>query len=195
MLRPQRIGILGTSGAGKTTLGREIARRMNTVFVEVDSIQHKAHWTKATIEELRAGIEARIGGRDSWVIDDTCRRELGDFVSGRLDVILWLDLPLLLKLGRLCRRSWRRVRTREVLWNGNFETWRDVFVGRDSVLVHATRAHFRDRRAMPARPDAHKILRLRTPSEVERWLSSMFPARGEPGSIPREFAADQGGAG
>jgi adenylate kinase family enzyme len=176
MSSPQRIAIIGTSGAGKTTLGREIARRMNTVFVEVDSIQHKAHWTKATVEELRAGIEARIGGRDSWVIDDTCQRELGDFVSGRVDVILWLDLPLLLKLRRLCRRSWRRVRTREVLWNGNFETWRDVFVGKDSVLVHATRAHFRHRRTVPARPDVHKILRLRTPSEVDRWLSSTFSA-------------------
>lgn len=195
MSSPQRIAIIGTSGAGKTTLGREIARRMNTVFVEVDSIQHKAHWSKATVEELRAGVEARLGGRDSWVIDDTCQRELGDFVSGCLDLILWLDLPLLLKLGRLCRRSWRRVRTREVLWNGNFETWRDVFVGNDSVLVHATRAHFRHRRTFPARPDAHRILRLRTPSEVDRWLSSTFPAKGEPSPMPRETAAEERGAG
>jgi adenylate kinase family enzyme len=176
MSSPQRIAIIGTSGAGKTTLGREIARRLTTVFVEVDAIQHKTHWTKVTVEELRAGIEARIGGRDSWVIDDTCRRELGDFVSGRVDVILWLDLPLLLKLRRLCRRSWRRVRTREVLWNGNIETWRDVFVGKDAVLVHATLAHFRHRRTFLARPDAQKIVRLRTPSEIDRWLSSTFSA-------------------
>jgi len=195
MSSPQRMAIIGTSGAGKTTLGREIARRMNTVFVEVDSIQHKAHWTRATVEEWRAGIEARIRGCDSWGIDDTCRRELGDVVSGRLDVILWLDLPLLLKLGRLCRRSWRRVRTREVRWNGNFETWRDVFVGKDSVLVHATRAHFRHRCTIPARPDAHKILRLRTPREVDRWLSSTFSANGEPSPVPREIAAEEPGAG
>ncbi|HEX9871319.1 MAG TPA: hypothetical protein VGC99_22495, partial [Candidatus Tectomicrobia bacterium] len=141
----------------------------------VDSIQHKAHWTKASAEELRAGIEAAIGGR--------------------VDVIVWLDLPLALKLGRLCRRSWRRVRTREVLWNGNFETWRDVFMGRDSVLVHATRAHFRHRRTIPSRPDAHNIVRLRTPIEVDRWLSSMFPPTGELGSTPGDFAANQGGAG
>jgi adenylate kinase family enzyme len=192
---PQRIALIGTSGAGKTMLGREIARRLNTVFIEIDAIQHQAHWTKATVEELRAGIEAQIGGRDLWVIDDTCRRELGDFVSRRLDVILWLDLPLLLKLGRLCRRSWRRVRTREVLWNGNVETWRDVFVGKDSVLVHAALAHFRHRRTFPARPDAQKIVRLRTPSEVERWLSSTFSANGAPSALPDEIAAEEGGAG
>jgi adenylate kinase family enzyme len=191
----RRIAIIGTSSAGKTTLGREIARRMNTVFVEIDSIRHKAHWTKATVEELHAGIEVRIGGRDSWVIDDTCRRELGDFVSSRLDVILRLDLLLLLKLGRLCRRSWRRVCTREVLWNGNFETWRDVFVGKDSVLVHATRAHFRHRRTFSAGPVAQKILRLRTPSEVDRWLSSTFSTNGAPRAMPDEMAAEERGAG
>jgi hypothetical protein len=85
---PQRIALIGTSGAGETTLGREIAQRLNTVFIEIDALQHQAHWTQATVEELRAGIEAQIGGRDRWVIDDTCRRELGDFVSRRLDVIL-----------------------------------------------------------------------------------------------------------
>jgi adenylate kinase family enzyme len=195
MSTPRRIALIGTSGAGKTTLGREIARRLNTVFVEIDAIQHQAHWTKVTVEELRAGIEAQIGGRDRWVIDDTCRRELGDFVSSRLDVILWLDLPLLLKLGRLCRRSWRRVRTREVLWNGNVETWRDVFVGKDSVLIHATLAHFRHRRTFPVRPDAQKIVRLRTPSEVERWLSSTVSAHGASSALPDDMAAGERGAG
>lgn len=193
MSTPRRIAILGTSGAGKTTLGREIAQRLNTVFVEIDAIQHKAHWTKATVEELRAGIEAQIGGRDRWVIDDTCQRELGDFVSSRLDIILWLDLPLILKLGRLCRRSWRRVCTREVLWKGNVETWRDVFIGKDSVLVHATLAHFRHRRTFPARPDVQKIVRLRTPSEVERWLSSTFSANGARSTLPDDMGAEDVG--
>jgi adenylate kinase family enzyme len=175
---PQRMAVLGTSGAGKSTLGREIARRLNTVFVEVDSIRYTGPgWARASVEQLRAGIEGQIGGRDRWVIDDTCRRELGDLVSGRLDLILWLDLPLLLKLGRVFRRSWRRVRRREPLWNGNFETWRDVLVGKDALLVHATRAHFRQRRTLPRRPDAHKILRLRTQREVERWLATTFAER------------------
>jgi adenylate kinase family enzyme len=191
----RRIAIIGTSGAGKTTLGRELAKRLNTVFVEVDAIQHKAHWTKASAEELRAGIEAAIGGRYSWVIDDTCQRELGDFVSGRVDVIVWLDLPLVLKLGRLCRRSWQRVRTHEVLWNGNVETWRDVFMGHDSVLGHATRAHFRHKRTIPGRPDAHKIVRLRTPIEVERWLWAMCLSAVGQGSTLGNFAAHQRGAG
>jgi hypothetical protein len=87
------------------------------------------------------------------------------------------------------------VRTREVLWNGNVETWRDVFVGKDSVLIHATLAHFRHRRTFPARPDAQKIVRLRTPSEVERWLSSTFSANGARSTLPDDMATGERGAG
>jgi adenylate kinase family enzyme len=167
-----RIAIIGTSGAGKTTLGRELARRIGAPFVEVDALAHKANWVPASNDELRAGIDAAIGGRDRWVIDGTYQRRLGDFVTGRADLIVWLDLQLPLKLVRLLRRSWRRVRQREELWNGNRETWRDVFVGGDSVMVWAIRAHFRDRRAWRRRPDQHKVLRLRTPAEVDGWLAT-----------------------
>lgn len=91
---------------------------------------------------------------------------------------MWLDLPLVTKLARLLRRSWRRVRTREPLWNGNVERWRDVFVGRDSVIIHTLRAHRRDRRALPHPQHAHKTLRLRTPAEIERWLVAYFAGAG-----------------
>ena len=168
----QRIALLGTSGAGKTTVGRALAARLDAPFLECDSIRHKANWVQASDDELRAGIEAVIGGRDRWVVDGTLQRHLGDFISGRADLLVWLDLPLALKLGRACGRSWRRLRRREILWNGNRETWRDAFFSRDSVLRYAIRAHFRDRRELPRREHAHKTLRLRTVDEVARWLET-----------------------
>jgi adenylate kinase family enzyme len=169
---PKRIAFLGTSGAGKTTIGRELAKRLDCVFVEVDALQHRANWARASSGELGAVVRSALADHERWVIDGTCEREVGDFVSSRADVIVWLDLPLVLKLVRLFRRSWRRVRTREVLWNGNIETWRGVFVGRDAVLIHPVRKHFPQRREILRRSDAHKIVRLRTPREVERWLAT-----------------------
>jgi len=165
---PQRIAIIGTSGAGKTTLGREVARRLGGTFIEVDGIAHKANWVSATDDELRAGINAAIGDSDRWVIDGTFSRRLGDFVTARTDLVVWLDLPLPTILIRLWRRSWRRVRTRERLWNGNVERWRDVFLGVDSVLVGATWRYFRNRRT--TRMDA--VLRLRSSKEIASWLAT-----------------------
>ncbi len=171
-MTPKRIAIVGTSGAGKTTLGRALAARLDAPFVEIDAIQHKAGWIRASDEELRAGIDAVIGGRDRWVVDNTCHRRLGEFITGRVELIVWLDLPLTTKLVRLVRRSYRRVTTRQVLWNGNRETWRDVFVGSDSVLQHMVRAHFRQRRALPHPGHADRTVRLRSLDEVDRWLAT-----------------------
>jgi adenylate kinase family enzyme len=172
-MTPKRIAIVGGSGAGKTTLGRELAAIIHGVFVEIDAIQHKAHWEMASVEEIRAGIHAALEGQSTWVVDGICEREVGDFIAGRAEVIVWLDLPLAVKLIRLFRRSWRRVRTREVLWNGNVETWRDVFVGRDAVVVHPLRTHFRHRQRMLERSDRVKVVRLRSTQEVADWLSTM----------------------
>src|SRR5215218_5864524 len=113
---PRRIAIVGGSGAGKTTLGKRLASLIGGSFVEVDAIQHKAQWTKASEEEIRTAIHGALATKTAWVIDGTCEREVGDFISSGADVIVWLDLPLAIKLRRLFLRSWRRVRTREVLW-------------------------------------------------------------------------------
>jgi len=94
MEKPKKIGLVGTSGAGKTTLAKELARRMGTIFIEIDAIRHKENWQRATDSELLEGIEKQIANNESWVIDGV----VGDYVGDRLDVILWLDLPLAIKL-------------------------------------------------------------------------------------------------
>ncbi len=63
MKAAERIAIVGGSGAGKTTLGKQLAKLVDGVFVEIDAIQHKPHWNKASHEEIRAGIYAALNGQ------------------------------------------------------------------------------------------------------------------------------------
>jgi adenylate kinase family enzyme len=84
----QWIAIIGTREAGKTTLGRGLARQIGGDFIEVDPLAQKASWVHTTDEELRAGIDAAMTGTDRWVIDGTLRRRLGDFVTTRTDLIV-----------------------------------------------------------------------------------------------------------
>ena len=105
-------------------------------------------------------------------------------------MIVWMDLPLAVKLVCLLRRSWRRVRTREVLWNGNVETWRDVLVGRDSVMAHPLCTHFRHRRQLLARLDQTKIVRLRSTRDVDAWVAGLQQQRTPDGGYQQPDTAD-----
>jgi adenylate kinase family enzyme len=170
--RPRRIAIVATASAcGKTTLGRELARRLGVPFVELDALHHGPGWTEATAEELRAKVEPLVAG-EGWVIDGGYWDKLGDLVLGSSDLVVWLDLPLRVWLPRLVRRTLRRVVRREELWNGNRETLRNVFFSRDSLVWYSLRTYGRRRRTYPQRLAPHATVRLRTRKEIDRWLAT-----------------------
>lgn len=168
---PQKIALVGCSGAGKTTFGRKWQQRYGGVFLEIDSLLHKPNWVQASREELYEGVSSVIDGESRWIVDNVCEKNLGNYLIDQVDVIIWLDLPLWLKLGRVFRRSWQRITQNEVLWNGNRETWRGAFWGKDSVVGFAILKHFRLRRTMPHKPYASRVVHLRSPKEVESFLS------------------------
>jgi adenylate kinase family enzyme len=167
----KRVAILASaSGNGKTTLGRELARRLDVPFVELDALNHGPNWTEATPDELRAKVEP-IVAQDAWVIDGAYTSKLGDLVLEHADKIVWLDLPMRLWLPRLLRRTYGRIRGRETLWNDNRETLRGAFLGRDALIPFALRAHVSRRRRYPEKLARYPVVRLRTPRQVEAFLA------------------------
>jgi adenylate kinase family enzyme len=169
----RRFSILATAScSGKTTLGRELARRLDVPFVELDSLVHGPNWTETPDDELRALVDPIVAS-DGWVIDGGYWGKLGDLVLRNADAVVWLDLPVRIWLPRLVRRTMGRVIRREELWNGNRETVRNFFFSRDSLLLYALRNHPRRRRVYPKRLAPYDVVRLRTPREVEEWLADV----------------------
>ena len=142
--------VASASGNGKTTLGRELARRLDVQFVEVDSLVHGPNWVETPDDELRARLQPVLDS-DGWVIDGTYRRKLGDLVLENADAVVWLDLPIRVWFPRLLSRTVRRLRGREKLWNDNTESLRGAFWGRESLFGFAFRMHFERRRRYPRR--------------------------------------------
>jgi adenylate kinase family enzyme len=157
------------SGSGKTTFGRELAARLGVPFVELDALVHGPNWTETPDEELRAQIRPIVES-DGWVIDGGYRRKLGDLVLANADVVVWIDLPLHVWLTRLIRRTARRMRGKEEMWNGNTETIRGVLLGRDALLPYALRMHVSRRRRYPRELAAYPVVRLRSEDEVRAFL-------------------------
>ncbi len=166
----RRVSILASaSGSGKTTMGRALAERLDVPFVELDALVHGPNWTEISDEVLRELVEP-IVAQDGWVIDGAYRGKIGDLVLAHADAVVWLDLPLRVWLPRLVRRTLRRMRGREALWNDNRETFRGAIWGRESLLVYALRMHFDRRRRYPAELAAYPVIRLRTQQEVDGFV-------------------------
>src|ERR671930_1535176 len=163
-----RIVVVGTSGSGKTTVARELARRLDVRHVELDALFHGPGWAETPPEEFRRRVAAATAG-EGWVVDGNYESKLGDLVLGRADTVVWLDVPLRVALTRVTRRTIRRIRTGEELWSGNRESWRGGFFGWESMFVWTIRSHLRNRRARAERLAQHpnlRVVRLRSAQQV-----------------------------
>ena len=132
---------------------------------------HGPNWVETPDEVLRA-LVAPIVASESWVIDGTYQRKLGRLVLDAADLIVWLDLPVRVWLPRLTRRTWRRLRGREPLWNDNRESVASAILGWDSLFVFALRTHFARRRDWPRELTSYPVIRLRSPAAVREFLRS-----------------------
>jgi adenylate kinase family enzyme len=170
----KRISVNGSVCAGKSTLAPELARRFGLTYIELDALHHGPNWSEPTAEEFRHIVhEAMEQAPDGWVIDGNYDLKLGDLIVDEADTIVWLDLPLSVKWGRLWRRTMDRIRNEIELWNGNRETWRGAFASRDSIFVWLFRSHIRHRRQWPNRFDGDaRLVRLRSEDDVRRWLET-----------------------
>ena len=170
----RRVNVKGTSGSGKSTFGRELAGRLGVPYVELDALHHGPDWAEASAEEFRARVrDAMDAAPDGWVIDGNYEAKLGDTLVGAADTIVWLDLPLALKLRRVARRTSTRIRDDVELWNGNKENWRNALWGRESLFAWMIRGHFRQRRDWPRRYGGDpRFVRLRSVAEARRWLDA-----------------------
>jgi adenylate kinase family enzyme len=165
-----KIAVVGTSGSGKTTVARRLADHHGVPHVELDALHWGPGWSACPTEEFRARVHEALS-HEGWVADGSYHGKLGDSVLEQADFVVWLDLPFRTVARRVWTRTLRRIRTREELWSGNRETWRDAFVSRDSLFVWIVTTHRSRRRRYVERLDRYELVRLRSQREIETWLA------------------------
>ncbi len=179
-LTPQRISVVGTIGSGKTTFARKTSKLLGVSHIELDALHWEPNWVEAPNDLFRERVKQSLQG-GSWVVDGNYH-QVRDIVWSRADTVVWLDYPFRTIMGRLVKRTLRRVFTREKLWNGNQEHIRGLFT-RDSVFLWAIRTYRKRRTQYPillSRPEnSHlAVVRLRSPREATRFLSTLGPPGG-----------------
>jgi adenylate kinase family enzyme len=180
----RRILVYGVTGSGKSTLARAIAVRLGLTYHDVDALAWEPGWVMTSKESQRRAIETICAG-DRWVLD-AAYSSWGDIPGARADLIVGLDYPRALSLGRLLRRTARRMRTRETICNGNVESVRGVFA-RDSIVVWHFKSFRRKRDRMrawyAAQTPAQPVLLFTHPREAEKWLTGLPDAAQANGSV------------
>ena len=101
----QRVLVIGSGGAGKSTLAAELARILDLPLVHLDARHWHPGWVPTPAEEWRGIVESMIA-EPRWVMDGNYGGTL-DLRLARCDTVIFLDLPRHVCLWRVLKRRLR----------------------------------------------------------------------------------------
>ncbi|PWC07454.1 AAA family ATPase [Mycetocola zhujimingii] len=163
--------VAGVSGAGKTTLAQQIAEVIGNTHVEIDALFHGPEWVPRPnfLDDVRAFVAT-----ETWVTE-WLYHSARPLLAANADLLVWIDLPFVrVTLPRLLRRTVRRRRRREKLWNANIEPpLRTFFTDPEHIVRWGIRTRNKYRAAIPpleAENPHLTVVHLRTRREVDAWL-------------------------
>lgn len=179
-----RINVIGTSGTGKTTFGRELAHVLQIPFVELDAIFWGPDWSEPDDSELFQRLSAALIG-DSWVLDGNYSRTI-DVKWNRVESVIWLDYSFPRTVLQAVKRALSRIITQEELWpgTGNRESLKKLF-SQDSIVLWTIQTYSRRKKKIQGYLSSgqyqHIIFhRIRSPKQASEFLKS---AARDPGFI------------
>ena len=168
-------------------MAERLSRSLAVPLVDLDALNWEPNWVGLNTSDP-AEFERRLRAAtsdDAWVVAGSYARFSERVFWPRLETVIWLDLPLAALLARALTRSWRRWRSKELLWGTNYERfWPQLMIWRkdESLLWWIATQQRRKRRALidrMASPEwAHiRFIRLVSRSEVERFVASLQRGR------------------
>lgn len=171
-----RVIVIGTAGAGKTTLAAALSGLLGIPHIELDAIHWGPDWTPLEHGAFRAQVEVMLEG-DRWIVDGNYR-SVRDLVWSRATAVVWLNYSFARAYWRVLKRTLQRIITREELFGGNVETFRAQFLSRESLLWWVIKSHHRNRRIYRDLFESHafpqlKLIELRDPHQTQAFLNGL----------------------
>ena len=135
----RRVVIIGPSGSGKTTVAKKLSKALNIKATDLDDLHWRPGWELAERDEFRASVEAATSAQ-SWIISGNYKRIAAELIWPKADTLIWLDYGFMVNFGQLLSRTYKRVRDKKQICNGNYETLRLV-LSKDSIILWFLRSY------------------------------------------------------
>ena len=102
--RHKRILIIGSGGAGKSTLSKKLAHQWGLPVVHLDALFWNAGWVPTNKLEFREKLRKQLE-QEEWIIDGNFDSTL-ELRAEYADLIIFLDFPKVLCTYRVLKRAW-----------------------------------------------------------------------------------------
>jgi len=172
-----RINVIGTSGSGKTTFGRELARILQIPFIELDAIYWGPDWSEPDDSELLTKLSTALSS-DKWVLDGNYSRTT-DIKWERVETVIWLDFSFHRTVIQAIKRALSRVISQEEIWpdTGNRESLKMLF-SKDSIVLWTIETYSRRKKKILSYISSEQYRsiifhRIQSPKQAKEFLQSV----------------------
>jgi adenylate kinase family enzyme len=169
-----KINIIGTSGSGKTTFGKQLAKILNVPFIEMDALYWGPDWTGPADQDLFYRLRKALES-ENWVLDGNYSRTQ-DIKWEQVEIVIWLDFSFPRTIYQAIIRSIPRLFSQNELWpgTGNRESLR-MLLSRDSIVLWTIQSYGRRKKKYLSYLEADEFShihfhRLRSPREAYQFL-------------------------
>ena len=170
----KRIVIIGSGGAGKSTLARQMGDILGVEVIHLDGLYWKPGWVNTPSDQWRTIVEGLLA-RESWVMDGNYSGTL-DIRIPAADTIVYLDFATAVCVWRIFRRliQYRHRQRPDMPPDCPEKVGWDFFLW---VTCFRRQRRSKILRLIDEHSDGKRVVILRTPREAQQFLDELRAQR------------------
>lgn len=167
----KKILIIGSGGAGKSTLARRLHEATGIELIHLDQIYWQPNWVEPSKADWIKTVE-NLAEKDAWIMDGN----FGGTLEMRLekcDTVLFLDLPRTVCVYRALKRLIKyRGKTRPDMGEGCTEKFDFEFI--KWIWNYPAKTKLKVENYLEKHTGKIKIIRLRSSREIKKILVGSY---------------------